>query len=70
MSLPLNDLSVGIDEVKLHTAELGTGTTIGTAPKAMLRGKAQAAEADAEGTVYERLKLDIGNLTMYLSYFL
>ena len=61
---------LGIDEVKGKTAELCTGTTVGTAPETVLRGIALSAVADTERTMHKYLEFGIGHCGVYLSYLL
>ena len=62
MALVFQLTTIGIEEVELHAADLCTGTTIGRTAKAILRGIAQAAIADTEGTMNEDFQL-------YVRYF-
>ena len=70
IALGIKHLTIGIEQIELHTTELGTGTTVGAATKAILRGIAESAIADAEGAMDEDLQLGIGLLTMDLGYLL
>ena len=64
----LDDPAVGIDEVELHTTELGTLATIGRTAETILRGVALSAVAHTEGSVNEDLQLDVGHRLMDGAY--
>ena len=68
VTLVLQLTAVGIDEVELHAAELGTLATVGRATETVLGNIAQATVADTQGSVDKDLQLDVGNLLVNLGY--
>ena len=66
VALVLPFTSVGIDQVKLHPAELSALSAVGTTMETMLRGIAPTRIADAECSVDKHLKLHLRHSTMYL----
>ena len=64
VALVLQLAAVGIKQVELHAAELRTRTTVGRTAKAVLRGIAQAAIADTQGTMDKNLQRHVGHLGM------
>ena len=60
--------TVGIEQVELHAAELGTGTTVGRTVKTVLRGIAQATIADTQGAMDKDLQRHVGHLGMDVRY--
>ena len=64
VALVLEFVAIGIEEVELHAAHLCAGTTVGRTPKAVLRGIAESAIADAEGSMDEDLQFDVGNVAV------
>ena len=70
IALRIEHLAISIEQVELHAAELGTGTTVGAAAKAILRRIAESAIADAERTMDKDLEFGIGLLTMDVGYLL
>ena len=69
ITLTVEHLTIGIEQVELHATELGTCTSIGTTIEAILRSIAETAIADTQSTMNEDLEVclrfltvDIGNL--------
>ena len=61
MAVALYHAVVGIHQIERHATELRTLATVGRAVETILRGIAQTAEADAQGTVDKDLKLNVGH---------
>ena len=57
----LYHLVVGINQVKLHTAELGTFTTVGRTGEAFFGCIADSGITDAESTMHEDFNLSVWN---------
>ena len=53
--------ALAVNQIELHAAELCTLAAIGRTAEAILRGIAQSAIADAQGTMHKNLQLDIGH---------
>ena len=66
----LNGPPVAINQIEWQTAELGTGATVGTSSKAILRGIALAAIAHAKGTMHKDFQFHIRHLLVNLPDFL
>ena len=64
ITLMVKYLAIGIEQVELHAAELGTGSAIGAATKAMLRGIAESAVTDAQRSVDKDFQFCVGHLAM------
>ena len=61
VTVVLYNMTISVDKVEGHTAELRTLAAVGRTSETVLRSIAQAAVADAEGTVDKDLELDIGH---------
>ena len=70
MALVLPFTSVGINQIELHAAELGTGTPVSRTLETILGSIAQPAIADTKCSVDEYLQIHIGHLTMDGCYLL
>ena len=64
----LDEPAVGIHQIELHTAELGTLATIGRTAETIMRGIALSAVAHTKGSVNEDLQLDVGHRLMDGAY--
>ena len=70
ITLMLNLLTIGIKQIKLHTTELCTFSTIGRAPETLLRSITYTRIAYAERSMYKDLYFSIRNRLMYCLDFI
>ena len=63
-------VSVGIDQVELQSAELGTLASVSTPAETVFRGIASARIADTQRTMHESLDLNVGHSLMDVAYLL
>ena len=64
ITLMFNLLTIGIEQIKLHTTELCTFSTIGRAPETLLRSITYTRIAYAERSMYKDLYFSIRNRLM------
>ena len=61
VALMLPFAAIGINQIELHAAYLGTLSAVGRASETILRGIALTAIANAQGSMYKHLEVDVGD---------